>query len=92
MKYRISWIDATLTENYDSMVAENPEIVFTNEGSQESDNWTDFSAHHDFMAMNDEQAIQYLKNFDYFMFRAVDVYTLSGADSGLIYTEENERI
>lgn len=88
MKYKIAWIDATLTESY----KDKAELIhmYADQGikltiDNESD-WYDFTCTHEFSARNDQEAIEYTKKYKFGM-RDVDIFSLM-KDGKTIFTEE----
>lgn len=89
-KYRVGWVDATAMEHYKDV--EELREVLRQEDIKLDDvtddgDWYDYTASHEFEADDDMAAIEYVRNYE-FGYRNVDVFTLTGIETGLYFTEE----
>lgn len=87
--YTISWIDATLKRDQDwkEIQAEYAKGGIKTTLDGEDDDWYDFTAEHTFTAESDDEAIKYIKSYDFNM-RNIDVFTCTGIN-GFRYTEQS---
>ncbi len=95
MKYVVSWIDATMTQNYGSereLIEAYARLGITIgqtggdpfDGWRDDDEWGygwyDFEACHEFQADDDQSAMAYVRSF-HFGYRNVECFTLKGIDT-----------
>jgi len=91
IKYTLSWLDATLQDNYkskkDLIKNKLTDGIVLRNVTLSPDGWFDMLCIHEFKANNDKNAIKYIKNFIE-NYSRIDVFTVKN-NNDFIFTEED---